>query len=118
MSKAERVLAEEFLGAADVFFLVRTGTRIDVGRWYRRGRVWACALAHELALFACGRSPYRERIPFADLRGSVYNPVTGELVLAPAEGAQGRSLRMMPLDGYQMLAQIYREEGADATDPA
>ena len=112
MSKRERALSDEVLGAEEVFFLVKTGTRADVGRWYRRSRVWACALARELVLFACGRNPYAERIPFAELRGSVYNPVTGELALAPAGSARLRNLRMTPLDGYQMLAQIYRDEGA------
>ena len=117
MAKPERRLAEECLGADDALFIVRTATRVDVGSWLRGARVWACALRRELALLAWGRRPYAERVPFRRLRASVYNPVTGELALAPAPGTRVRGLKMPPLDGYQLLAQIYHEEGDDAEAP-
>ena len=107
MRPPERRLAEEAIGTRPVFFLVKTRTRVDVGHWLRDGRLWAAALIDGLELFAPGRRPYRESVPFAQLRGSVYNPVTGELALVPAHGVRVRGLKMPPLDGYQMLAQIY-----------
>ena len=36
-----------------------------------------------------------------------YNHVTGELVLAPPRGIRITSAGMTPIDGYQLLAQIY-----------
>ena len=109
-SSRERRLAAELSGGQEARLLVRTGTRVDVGQWLRRGRVWAAALAGEMVLFAPGRRPYCERVPFSHLGESVYNPVTGELVLAPAQGVSARSLRMPPLDGYRFLSLLRREE--------
>ncbi len=131
-----RALAERLLGEAEVFLLVRTATKVDVGSWFGPSRVCACALADELLLFAADNSPltallgwlgrgegtgrlgrfYAERIAMRDLRDSTYNHVTGELLLAPATAARVRKLRMAPLEGYQLLAQIHRghEERRDA----
>ena len=122
----QRALAEELLGDEDAFGLVRTRTRADVGSWLGRSRLCACALADRLLLFAPARSglgalvrlarlagrvrppgrPCVETIPFEQLHESTYNQVTGELVLAPAEGAGLRRLKMAPLEGCQLLAQI------------
>jgi hypothetical protein len=80
-----------------------------VGHWFSKGRIWACALAGELAMFAYGRRPYLERVPFRLLQQSLYNHVTGEVVLAPARDVRVDSLRVTPAEGYQFLAQIYKE---------
>lgn len=117
LAKRERALADQALGPAAVFVAVRTGARVDTGSWLRRRRVWAFALGRELLLLAAGKAPYVERIPFAHLRESVYNPVTGRLALAPADGVRVRRLAMAPRDGYQMLAQIHRQEGHHAQAP-
>jgi hypothetical protein len=114
LRKAARRLAKEVIGDGDVFVLLKTRTRVDVGGWLGRRRVWAAALADSLALFAPGRRPCSERIPFALLRGSTYNHVTGELALALPEGAHVRSLRVGPLDGYQLIAQFRSEEVSHA----
>ncbi len=114
LGKAPRALADDALGEAPVFLVLRTGARADTGGWLGGGRVWVFALARELLLLAAGKFPYVERIPFAALRGSVYNAVTGELVLAPAPGARVRRLRVPPRSGYQVLSQIYFEEPRNA----
>jgi hypothetical protein len=114
LRKAARRLAEERVGDDDVFMLLKTRTRVDTGGWLGRRRVWAAALADALVVFAPGRRPCSERIPFALLRGSTYNHVTGELALAPLEGAPVRSLRVSPLDGYQLIAQFRSEEVSHA----
>ncbi|MBM4040947.1 MAG: hypothetical protein FJ290_20805 [Planctomycetes bacterium] len=117
MARDERRLAEEFLGADEVLFAVQTASRVDVGRWRGGGRLWAFALRDQLALVAHGPRPYAERIPYSHVRESTYNPVTGELVLAPPHHLKVRGLRMAPLEGYQMLAQIHKEAMADAPAP-
>lgn len=114
LRKAARRLAERLIGEDEVFVLLKTRTRVDVGGWLGRRRVWAAALADALALFAPGRRPCSARIPFSHLHGSTYNHVTGELVLAPAEGAPVRSLRVSPLDGHRLIAQFRSEEGSHA----
>ena len=130
MSRAERRLAEELIGADEALFAARTDSRVDVGSWLGPGRLWAFALRHELVLAAHGPRPYTERIPYSRIRESAYNPVTGELVLAPpvshlyfAHGRyvpnkdatpHARGLRVPPLEGYQLLAQIHGKEGRDA----
>ena len=121
-----RALAAELIGGKGVFLVVPTRTGIDVGSWLGRSRVCACALADHLLLFAPARnplallakaarlagklrlpaSPYAQRIPFEQLRESTYNQVTGELVLAPATDARVRRLKVPPLDGHRLLAQI------------
>ena len=109
MTRAERRLAEGFLGADEVLLAVQTESRVDVGRWRGQGRLWAFALRDHLALVAHGPRPYAKRIPYSRIRESTYNPVTGELVLAPPHHLHVQGIRMAPLEGYQMLAQIHKE---------
>ena len=113
MGYRERFLADQLAGSREVFVVARTGTKVDVGSWLLRGRVWVLALSDSLAILACGAAGLRiraETIPYEKLRRSRYNHVTGELALAPV-GAPGiRGLRVDPLTGYQVLAQIYHED--------
>ena len=126
-------VAAEALGDARVLVVVRTATRVDVGSWLGPSRVWLFALAEQFLLLAPPRNPlarwpglarrlgvstrpYVERIGLSQLRGSTYNHVTGELVLAPANAVRLRRLKVTPRDGYQLLAQIRHgcQETADA----
>ncbi|MCH7725045.1 MAG: hypothetical protein IH991_00990 [Planctomycetes bacterium] len=97
-----------------VYFCVKTQTKVDVGRWMRKSRVWAIGLTDHLALVARGRDGLAERIPYEQLRESVYNHVTGTLVLAPHELPTVKSLKLNPVDAHQLLAQIYFEENDNA----
>ncbi len=103
----EQALLEEIRQGRDLFFLARTGTRVDVGHWFSRGALWAAAAADQLLLFAHGRRPFLETIPFSFLGQSLYNHVTGEVVLAPALEARTQGVRLPPVEGYQLLAQVY-----------
>jgi hypothetical protein len=105
---AQRRLLEEASGGADLFFLARTGTTVDVGQWLRNGRLWAAVTATELLLFAAGRVPFVQKAPCAQLRQSLYNPFTGDVVLAPGHGLQVRRVKLAALDGCRLLAQIGR----------
>ncbi len=103
----ERALLEEIRQGQPLFFMMRSDTRVDVGHWFSRGALWVAAATNELLLFAHGRKPHLEKIPFCFLGQSLYNHVTGEVVLSPALEARTRTLRLPPVEGYQLLAQIY-----------
>jgi hypothetical protein len=110
LTQAQRELLNELRGADFIFMLLKSGSTVDTGGWFGRGEVWVCALARELALFAAGRKPFLQKTPFTHLNESLYNHVTGELILAPSQGLKLARAAMPPLDGYQMLAQIYRKQ--------
>jgi len=113
LPRRERFLAQQVIGGEPVFAAVRTGTKVDVGSWLLRGRVWIFALADSLVYVACGGCGLRahaRQIPYNRLRESQYNHVTGQLALAPVEGLPFRGLQVDPIEGYQVLAQIYRED--------
>ena len=99
-----RLLAAVGEGQAEL--VTQTRSRVDVGRWLIQARVWAVCLPGELALCAAGKRPFVQRVPWPDLRASLYNQVTGELVLAPVAGAQVRRLRLPPLPAGRILLHI------------
>ena len=123
-------MLQEILGDEDVYLVLRSATRIDVGGWLGGGRVCLAVTDDSLLLVAvrrvawasrlCGEptthgrdaratrgGSYLERIPLAELFESTYNHVVGELLLAPAAGARLRRLKLPPLDAYRLLAQIH-----------
>jgi len=83
--------------------LIGTGTSVDTGRWFLRGRLSIGVLGDELLLLAPGRRPFVVRASRPELADSLYNAVTGELVLAPAAGFQPRTVRVSPVAGYTIL---------------
>ena len=105
LGRKERKLLEQLAGGK-VFLVAATGTRIDVGGWLRQGRVCAACLAGELLLFAAGGQPYGEKAEYDSLGRSLYNHVTGELLLAPARGIRVRRLYLPPVIAYEFLGQI------------
>ena len=106
---ATRALLERAAGGDDVLVLVRTATRVDVGLWFRRRRLWVGCLAHAMVFVAPGPAPVAVRAPLAALAKARYNPVTGELALPPMEGLAPRGLKVPALDAYQILSQIQTE---------
>jgi hypothetical protein len=113
MTAAERALLAAHGDGALPALLLRTGTTVDVGQWLARGRIWLCGGGEELVLLAAGKVPYVELIARAALRGSLYNPVTGELVLAPADGLRQRRLSVPPVEGYRALQWLGGQASAD-----
>ena len=75
--------------------------------WFHKGRILVLAMADEIALFAAGKRPFIAKINFAHLRESLYNHVTGEVILAPVKGIAMTTIKLSPAGGYQLLAQIY-----------
>jgi len=99
-------LPDELLSGRRPAVAVLCATRVDTGRWFIRSRVRVAVTDEELILFAPGPEPYVQRIRFADLGESLYNHVTGSLVLAPARDVRVRSLRMPPVEARQILTRI------------
>lgn len=111
MGRAERRFYTELIGNSPAYVVVRTETRLDVGSWLGKSLIWAVATQDELVLFAVGKRAHSERIPFRVLRESLYNHVTGTIALAPAKEIATNQLKLMPAEGYQLLAQIYASTG-------
>ncbi len=107
MQSGEKRLLEEACAGKPFFMLLRSQTRIDTGHWFRRSQVLAAAQADSLALFAWGRNAWVDIVPYRHLKQSLYNHVTGEVVLAPAPGLRLDRFRASPMDGVQLLAQIH-----------
>lgn len=107
LTRRERVLFDELCGSDRVRVLLLSESMADVGRWLIRGRVWVCATDTELVAFAAGWRPLMQRIPYRHIQESLYNMITGELVLAPNYQFAVNRIRLSPLEAYQMLAQIY-----------
>jgi hypothetical protein len=83
---------------------------VDVGRWWRPARLWAVVTDSELVLLAAGPRPVVQRAPLTALRGSLYNPVTGEVILDPAAGLPQKCLKLPPVEGRQLLEHIQSKE--------
>lgn len=110
MTPAAQRLLTDICGVAPILILLKTDSTTDTGNWFCQGRIWAAATAEDLVLLASGRKPFFQKAPFIYLRESLYNHVTGELVLAPNRGWKLDRVALPPLDGYQLLAQIYSHQ--------
>lgn len=107
LTPRERKLFTELCGPEEVILLLLSESAVDVGHWIFKSRLWACATPTELVLFAAGRKPLIQKVPFQHIQESLYNHVTGELVLAPNRKFKLSQVRFSPVEGYQFLAQIY-----------
>lgn len=114
LKPAEATLLQGVCMPQDLRLVVRTKTRVDVGSWLGMRRVTAGCLDSSLVLWACGPRPYREYLAFSRLRNSLYNHVTGQLVLAPAEGLRVRGLSMPPDDAVRIMEYINRRNDSNA----
>ena len=82
---------------------VRTGTKVDVGKWWKKAPVWLCVMKDELVLVAVGRRRLFERIPFADCPDAAYHHASGELVIVRSEGLQLNKVKLPPSDALKIL---------------
>ena len=113
LTPAEQQLLREIGRGEPPLLRLRTATTVDVGQWFRSGRVCVGVWPDRVALFASGRRPYREVVARSELRGSLYNFLTGELALATAATAV-RRLKLAPREAYQVLSHINRKESVHA----
>jgi hypothetical protein len=107
MSAGEGRLYQELCGDREVMMALQTETRASVGWWLVDRRVWLVVTRDEVVAFAAGRTPLVQRVAFPHLHASLYNALTGMLVLAPDRGYRVGQFNTPPLEGRQVLAQIY-----------
>lgn len=109
--KAVRALLDELRGGEAVRWVVATGSTVDTGGWLRGGRLWAGVTDTALLLAAAGRRSHGERLALADLRQSLYNHTTGELVLVRGPGRSRQPVRLEPMEASRLLEWIHRGRG-------
>jgi len=107
MTPAESRLYGEVCGGAEVLTVLQSTTRTAVGLWLIERRVWVVVTRSEVILLAAGRRPLAQRVAFPHLYASLYNAVTGELVLAPDRGYRVGRVQLPPAEGNRVLTQIY-----------
>ena len=85
---------------------LRTGTRVDTGRWWWRTRLWLCITDRDILLLAARNRRYIQRLPLADCKGSSYCHTTGVLKLEPHETWRFDAVTLPPADAVQVLHHI------------
>jgi hypothetical protein len=103
MNHLEHLLLRDKVGAAEPKLQLRTKTRIDTGRWWRKTRLWICVMEDELVLLSVSRRRYFERLPLSESHQTHYNHSTGELVIEPAESLQYNCCALSPRDALRVL---------------
>lgn len=107
LGKRQRALLDQVAAGEALLWVFRTWTMTDTGSWFGKRRVCLALSRAALLMFAVGPRPFQQRILLDALKGSRYNVVTGELVLAPAE-MPVRKLALPPVEAVRVLAQIGR----------
>lgn len=103
MNELEKQLLREAAGDTAPDVSIRSGERIDAGRWWRRTPVWLCIVGGELIMLAVARRRYLERVALAECTASHYSHATGELVIAPVEGLRFNRFRLPPREAIKLL---------------
>jgi hypothetical protein len=109
MNNLEQQLLRDKVGAAKPRLQLRTKTRVDTGRWWRKTPLWLCVMEDELVLLSVSRRRYCERLPFSVSQQTHYNHSTGELVIEPAEALQYNCCALSPRDALRVLNFIKTE---------
>jgi len=103
MNDLEAALLDELTDGGDPELLLRSRTRIDAGRWWRRNPVWICITKSELILFAVARRRYVERLPLADCHACHYLAATGELVIDSTDRLRIKHVKLTPREALKAL---------------
>ena len=103
MNQLETALLDELTEGCEPELLLRSRTRIDAGRWWRRNSVWICITKSELILFAVARRRYVERLPLADCHQSHYVAATGELVIDSSDTLRIKHVKLTPREALNVL---------------
>lgn len=117
MTPIEQQALQDVVGDQPCRLVLRTGTRVDTGRWLKRSRLWLCIVGEELVLLAAARRRYVQKVALSDCRDAMYCHATGRLVLAGCEGLRFNQITLSPTDALTVLGMI--GQGQDAkTQPS
>ena len=116
LSEQENALLDETLGDASPVLLLRTKTRIDTGRWWRKGRLWLCVTPTEMLLFAASKRRYVQRMALADCKESTYCHTSGALLLQPNEHWRFNTIALAPTDAVAVLQHL--KQPTEPTQPS
>ncbi|MBT8038222.1 MAG: hypothetical protein KJO21_11820 [Verrucomicrobiae bacterium] len=103
MKALEQQLLCDIVGDAQPRLRLRTKTRVDTGRWWRKTPLWLCVMEDELVLLSVSRRRYFDRIPISDARHTHYNHATGKLVIEPAESLRYSCCGLTARDALRVL---------------
>lgn len=103
MTPLEKSLLLEACGGLEPRLLLRTGTRIDAGRWWRTTPLWLGIDGDDIFLLAVARRKYIERVPLADCRASRYCHSSGQLMIAPTESLRINQISLSPGEALRVL---------------
>lgn len=103
MNPLEQQLLRMETGGAEPRLCLRSGTRVDTGRWWRSSPAWLCVTDDELILLAVARRRLVVRVPLRDIPASRYHHATGELVIEPGETLALNRVRLPLQDALQVL---------------
>lgn len=103
MNELEEKLLREETGGVEPRLRIRTGTCIDLGRWWRSTPVWLCVVGDELILLAVARRRYFERIAIVDCHASFYSHATGELMIEPGGRLRFKRFGLSPREALSVL---------------
>lgn len=104
MNPLEQQLLKAETGGAEPRLCLRSGTRVDTGRWWRRSPVWLCVTGDELVMLAVARRRFLARVPLRDAGASRYHPASGELVVEPGEGLPLNRFKLPVHDALRLLS--------------
>ncbi len=107
LSQRERELLRSLSGGAELRLLIRSGTRVDTGRWWWSTHLWLGVLGDELLLWAASRRAYTQRVELSECRLTRYHPMTGELVLAPGKSLRFNRVMLPPEQALRVLRLIH-----------
>lgn len=114
MNALEKQLLSEETGGAEPLLCVRSRTRIDAGRWWRKTPVWLCIARNQLILLAVARRRYLERVALADCLPSHYCHATGELVIETRAALRFNRLALSPREALTILEVLNTSHQADS----
>jgi len=103
MTPLEKSLLEEACGGREPSLLIRSGTRIDAGRWWRSTPLWIGVDGNDLFLLAVARRKYVERVPLRNCHNSRYCHSSGHLMIAPTEHIRISHFALRPGEAIRVL---------------
>ena len=106
MNPPEQQLLRELCGPVEPVLCLRTATRVDTGRWWKRSPLWLCIVGNELLTLAVARRRFVGRIPLAECANSHYHHASGQLVIAPGESLPVSRFSMPLRDALRMLTHL------------